>query len=695
MHRPRPIRRIALETIGVLVFYAVVAVAVTWPIAGSLHTRVLGVVDSDSSVLIWWFELLQHYGYHVTGTTHFTEVGVPYGSNQANGLNIQWAWSFYPAYLMTKVVGAVAAYNLTLLSGLTFTGAAAYALARRLGVGVLVAGWAGLVYLLFPWHVERAVVGHAQLIHSEGLPLVALSLLLLAEWRTRLRLAFFAGAVLLCWLSMGYFGVMAEVIVIVASFTWAFQADDRRRALRGAAGLTAIAIAVSVAVYVGSLAGDGDGGVGARRTTAELTQFGLRPLELIVPAGANPTFRRFEPAFWEPRRHHSNLQETSNYLGWITILLSALWLGRRWRRKVPATLASRITVPTLTVGGAALLLAFPGSISIGGHEWSLMPSRLLWEVVHPFRVPSRWTAVIMLALVVLGSLGLAELVKLARHRAPVRFRALVGTGIVLLAAVGSAVELRATHPGINYDPRIDPPEYTLLKGVPMGALAEYPLAAYEASSGSEYLLRQTRHHRPLISVPNPLSNENEGIRRSLVDPTAPGVAAKLAAIGVTGAITRPDTLSRALEVPIPDIPPKLVDGFALVGTTPDGASVWRVTAAPAPGVAYADVRTFETPLPDARGRIVQRLKGTSGAIRVVNLEHGTVAGTLHVIVYAEGGKAQSFTLGGRTLTATPAGTVVAIPVSGPSETAVTVTGGDSGPSTGLAIGPPWFGQATG
>lgn len=686
---------LVLETAIVLLAYGVVAAVVTWPIAGSLDSRVLGVVDSDSAVLIWWFDLLQHYGYHFTGTTHFTEVGVPYGSTQANGLNIQWAWSFYPAFLMTKVVGPVAAYNLTLLTGLAFSGTAAYALVRRLGVGVLVAGWAGLVYLVFPWHLERAVVGHAQLIHIEGLPLVALSLLLLAERRTHLRLVGLAGSVLLCWLSMGYFGVMANVVVAVASLAWALHESDRRRALRGAAGLTAIAVVVSASVFVASLAGDRDGGVGARRTTAELTQFGLRPLELVVPSGANPVFRRIDPLFWETRKHQSNIQETSNYLGWITILLSGFWVALRFRQRLPRTLGSRITVPTLAVAGVALLLSFPGSISIGGYEWSLMPSRVLWEAVPAFRVPSRWTAVLMLALVILGSLGLAELATRVRHHAPTRLRALVGTAVVALIAFGSVVELRVTHPGVNYDPRADPPEYALLSGVRRGALAEYPLAGYEASAGSEYLLRQTRHRRALLTVPNPLSNENEGIRRSLVDPTVPGAAAKLAAIGVTAVITRPDTLSRALEVPMPDVSPKLGDGFSLIDTTSDGTSVWRVTAAPAPAVAFADVRTFSLPLPNAQGRVVQRLDGPSGTIHVVRLAPGRAAGVLHVTVYADGSSPRRFTLGGRTLTATPMGTAVALPLDEPTDTALTLTDEGDDSSSGLAIGPPWFARATG
>lgn len=679
--------RIAIETICVLTFYSLVAAWVTWPIAGSPETHVLGVPDSDSSVLIWWFDVLQDRGYHFTGTTAYPEIGIPYGSELANGLNIQWAWSFYPAYLMTKAVGPVAAYNVTLLTGLLFSGAAAYALVRRLGVGVWVAGWAGLVYLLFPWHVERAVVGHAQLIHIEGLPLVALALVLLAERRTRLRLAFLAAAVLVCWLSMGYFGVMAIVMVAVASFAWALGAPDRTSALRAAAGLTAITVAVSGSVYVATLAGHKDGGVGARRTTAELTRYGLRPLELVVPAGANPTFRRFQPAFWETRKHGSNLQETSNYLGWITIGLAGFWLVAR-RRRDPDELSSRITVPALVVAGVAFLLSLPGSITVAGHEFTLMPSRLLWEIVRPFRVPSRWTAVLMLALVVLAALGLAELVRRVRRRFPARLAPASGIAVVVLAAIGSAAELRVTHPGIGYDPRVDPPEYALLARLPPGSLAEYPLAGYEASAGSEYLGRQRRHHRPLISVPNPFSNENEGIRRSLVDPTAPGVAPTLRAIGVTAVITRPNTLSRALEAPIPDVAPRLGEGFRLIGTA-DGVSVWKVTAEPAPAVAFADVRAFGTPLPDARGRIVQRLEQPSGTIHVTRPDGGTFVGTLHLRVYAVGAD-RRFTLGGRVHTATSAGTLVTASVVGRGDTTVLLTLGGSKAGPGVAVGAPWI-----
>ncbi|MFN8224474.1 MAG: hypothetical protein U0R50_14640 [Gaiellales bacterium] len=687
--------KLAVECVAVLLFYGLVAAWVTWPIAGSLGSRALGVVDGDSSVLIWWFEALQKYGYHVTGTTHLTEIGVPYGSNQANGLNIQWAWPFYPAYLMTKAVGPVVAYNLTLLSGLTLSGATAYALLRRLDVGVLVAGWGGLVYLVFPWHVERAVVGHAQLIHIEGLPLVALALVLLAEKQTRRRVAYLGGAVLLCWLSMGYFGVMAIVMVAAASLAWAVQQPNRRRGLRASAFVTAVSVGIAGLVFLASLAGGGDGGVGARRTPEELTRFGLRPLELVVPTSANPEFRRFVPGFWETRKHGSNIQETSNYVGWVTIGLAGTWALLLYRRRVFGGIGEQITIPALALGGVAFLLALPGSVAVRGHEWKLMPARLLWEVVRPFRVPSRWTAVIMLVLVVLASLALAELVRIARRSAPAHLSAAIGTALVVVAAALSVVELRATHPGVHYDPRVDPPEYGLLASVPAGALAEYPLAAFEASAGSEYLMRQRRHHRPLISVPNPFSNENEGLRRSLVDPEAPGVAAKLAAMGVSAAITRPDTLSRALEAPLPDVAPVPRDGFELVGTTASGASVWRIAAAPAPGLAYAEVDTFTTPYPDSKGRIVQRPEHPKAVIRVVRPKGGRIEGDLHVPVYADGEAPVPFVLGGRRLSATPSGTTVVIPVSTEGDAAVVLTSVDPESPPPVAIGSPWLTASSG
>ena len=675
-----------------LAAYGAIAVAVTWPIAGSLGSRVLGVVDSDSGAMIWWLDVLQRTGFDVVGTTRIVEVAAPFGADQSNALNIQWAWPLFPAYLMTNWLGAVTAYNLTLLTGLTFSGAAAYALGRALGASVLVAGWTGLVYLIFPWHVERAVAGHAALIHLECFPLLALALLLLARRRTRSRVALLAGAVLLCWLSSGYYGVMAIVVVGVASLTWALLSRPRGPALRAAGATTGIALAVSLAIGAVALAGGGDGGVGRARPVENVTRFGLRPLELVVPAPANPTLTRLEPGFWESRRHGSNIQETSNYLGWVTIVLAALWLVRLRRVTLPGAELRRVTAVAGAVGLVALVLALPGEIDLLGVRFSWMPSRLLYELVPAFRVPSRWTAVLVLAALVPATLGLVELVRTVRGRAGPARAAVAGAACVALVALVSVVELRATHPGVDYDPAVLPAEYALLGRVPVGKLAEYPLVQWEDTMNGAYVVRQRQHGRPLVNVaPSPWRSPvaAEGLRQALVDPEAPGVAPALAALGATSVITRPDTLSRALELRLTDRAPKLGAGFALVGTTPDDVSVWRVTAEPAPAVAWPDTGTFRPPHLDDRRRIVRELEGRRGEIRLERTDGGsaTVSGTLRLTVFADAPR--EVVVNGRRLTATAAGTPVAVPVrvpAGGATVTVAAAGGDRG---GIAISPPW------
>ena len=678
-----------LEVLLALAAYGALAVAVTWPIAESLDSRVLGVVDSDSGTMIWWLDVLQRMGYDIVGTSRIAEVAAPFGAEQSNALNIQWAWPLLPAYLLTKWLGAVAAYNLTLLTGLAFSGAAAYALGRALGASVLVAGWMGLAYLIFPWHVERAVAGHVTLIHLECFPLLAIALLLLARRRTRGRIALLGGAVLLCWVTSGYYGVMAMVVVAVASLTWALQARPLRPALRSAAATTGLAVAVSLAVAVAALAGGGDGGVGEARPLDNVDRFGLRPLELVVPAPANPTLARVAPGFWESRRHGSNIQETSNYLGWATIALALLWLVRLRRATRPGAELRRVTAVTAVVALVGFLLALPGLVELLGVRFAWMPSRLLYELLPAFRVPSRWMAVVFLAILVAATLGLAELVRLVRARTRPSLAAAAGGACVALVAVVSVIELRATHPGVLYDPAALPAEYALLARTPAGAIAEYPFVQWEDTMNGAYVVRQRQHGRSLVNVaPSPWRSPVEGLRRSLVDPRAPGAATTLAALGATAVITRPDTLGRALEQPLPERSPRLGSGFDLVGTTPEQVSVWRVTAGPAPAVAEADTGAFGLPRLDGRGRIVQELEGRDGAVLLRRTDRGSapMSGTLRLTVFAD--TPQDVLVGGRRVMATPAGTRVAVPVRVPAGGTSVIVRRPSGEGA-VSIGAPW------
>src|SRR5262249_50703739 len=69
----------------------------------------------------------------------------------------------------------------------------------------------------------------------------------------------------------------------------------------------------------------------------------------------------------------------------------------------------------------------------------------------------------------------------------------------------------------------------------------------------------------------------------LVDPVAPGTPAALSTLGVSTILVHPDVYtSLGLQKPAPTA---LGPGYRLVGRFPDGTSIWRVTAQPAPAFA--------------------------------------------------------------------------------------------------------------
>ena len=154
-----------------------------WPLVSGFGSTFIGSEGSDSSGAISWFwRLHQEGGYHLFGSTMHFVSGAPIGWEQGNGLNIQLLLFYYPGYLAAAVIGEVAAYNLVLLAGYVLSGVAMYLLTRYLGCSRLVSAWAGLVFIVFPSHLEHAE--QAALVHLEVLVVLVLALVVAAERRT-------------------------------------------------------------------------------------------------------------------------------------------------------------------------------------------------------------------------------------------------------------------------------------------------------------------------------------------------------------------------------------------------------------------------------------------------------------------------------------------------------------------------------
>jgi hypothetical protein len=280
----------------------------------------------------------------------------------------------------------------------------------------------------------------------------------------------------------------------------------------------------------------------------------------------------------------------------LTVGLAVAWLVLALRRRRVLDARARIA----TAGLAALVvvaLAFSARspVVVFGHAWSWTPSRVLWEIVPAIRVPSRWIAMLMTALVPLAALGLQASYAALARRASAR-AGLAAVSLVAAACIASVLELAVHRSDPIFRTVPVPPQYQALKRVSPGILAEYPLEHSDIE-----LLWQREHGRPLLGGA-PDGTYAADVSRSLADPRTPGTAAALARLGVTAVIMPVESHA------------KLGDGFELLERFGNGSSLWRVNAAPAPAVASLPDPDFLKPRRSSDGFFGQPLTGKTGDV---------------------------------------------------------------------------------
>ena len=584
------LRTVLPEAAVVLLGTTAFACVLLWPIVTDLGTTIFGNPGSDSTGSVAWFWQLKQEGYHVFGTTHHTLRGAPFGWDEGNGLNLQWLLPYYPGYLAARVVGEVAAYNLVVVSGYVLSGASMYVLVRYLGCARAVAAWAALVFIVFPWHIARAE--HASLLHLEVLVLLVMALVAAARRPSWSRFAFVGMATLACWLTSGYFGAMA-VVTAFAFSVGAGLTSGRRRGLLIVSGSAASALAATAIVSAAAFASGTGTDAGLDRQATDLWNYGLRPYELVVPFRSLVLGDRLDD-FYRARWHASNLMEARNYLGLLTIGLALGWLVlamRKWSRLGQHDRSATAGLVAAFVVGLAF--ALPSPVTIFGRDVLWTPSRLLWDAVPAFRVPSRWTPLLMTVLIPLAALGLQSVWRMIAQRG--RRGTVLAAGVVGAAMVLSFLELAI--PQVNTVRITTPPEYAAIGKVPPGILAEYPLG-----NSSIYRLWQRSHGRRIFNEA-PTDTVGDQARLVLQDPAQAGTAEALTLLGVTGIVIHPRSELAGIErwgVQVAPREPGGESGYRLLERFPNGASVWRVVA-PDAGALVTLPTGFASPKRQANG----------------------------------------------------------------------------------------------
>jgi len=577
--------RRVIEVVAVLVAYTAVWMAVTWDVVTHWGSRIYGVAGDPVGSTWWLWQYAKYLGYSLVGTTTITMSGAPIGWMRGDAVNLQAVLLYGPATLAAKVVGPVGAYNLMVITGMVLSSAAMYWLIRWLGFSWVVAGWAGVAYMFFPWHTLKAGI-HVTFTHLWLFPvlvLVTLWWLRQPSWR---RAALVGAVGLGLWLSSGYFGIVGFVgICAMAVVGWVILGRRTRRwgVSAGTAALpVAFGVLAAVLVYaIGSIGGGMAGGLSAQDVRG-LDVYGARLHQFLLPVGANPVFGSYTGDYLDANLHGGNDVESPLFVGWLTLALAlaaVIWLIVARRQMAPVhRWASAMGIALV---GVAFVFMLPSPFTFLGREWT-MPSKLIYDVTPSFRVPTRFMPLLMTGMVVLAAIGLGLII---RRLAPALPAGALRNGVVAvscaLLAAFSFGELTTVPPGPVYE--VGEREWVgMVKKTPPGVLAQYPLFGTTTLDDPDNLLQQTFHERPLgFNAPgDTLADE---ARTEVLDVAAPGTAGRLAGFGVTAITLRPqEQQHEGVLLPARTSPGP---GYRLVGRAGDGTSVWTVTARPDAAVA--------------------------------------------------------------------------------------------------------------
>ena len=241
---------------GVVLAYAAVAIAFTWPLAANLGTRLTGGTGGDTGVYVWNQWVFRHEFRDNGSFPYFTET--LFGAERPANLSLH-NYTRFQNLLAAPLIGrfgVVTTFNLVYLSMMVLTAYVTFLLARHVTRSSAESWIAGLLFAWSPLLVTRGM-GHFSLVAAAPLA-VFLLLLMRADGHERLRDAVLLG-VAMAWaastdvyyavycLLIGAIFVVARVVTIEPS-----PGAGHARAARWGLDVVILCVAALVATMAAS-----------------------------------------------------------------------------------------------------------------------------------------------------------------------------------------------------------------------------------------------------------------------------------------------------------------------------------------------------------------------------------------------------------------------------------------------------------
>ena len=575
-----------MQTVLAVGLYTAYAAYLTWPAVAHLSSVFYGAPGDAYGTMSFYRELSAH------AIDPFVHGAIPQFA-APEGQAIPWARDLAAApsiilqLALTSAFGQIAAFDLYSLLGYVVTGVATFLLIRRLTSNVwaaLIGGWA---FAFYPFAVLNGQ-GHTDYIHGWVFVLSVWRLLELLE-RPTPRNGVLAGAAVAFSMWWTPYFILIGGVTYAAVLAASLIIAGRRGELRASLPAQAIAATI-VVVFLGFLAalslGPTGESVGVRTNDlAEFNAYAARPLEYLLPDGRSLLLGGTTGPYLRQHIHGSNPTEATLYVG-VTMILLAIAAGvGLLRRRLPGDRARAAIVMAVIAAVAVVTSAPPHGEALGINV--PFPSDLIMKVTTTWRVYSRFVIVVMLALAVLGGIGLDVLTR--RRRAATRAMISLTVAAVVILDLGSRITVLEARTNGYLAPQVF---HVLARQPHIGLAAEYPLVPNGENSYNDLFYQDVDGFPRINGYLTGSMQEHRAL--SLANLAAPSTASRLAALGVHYVIL--ETTPPGYGQPPPGTPK---GGFRrLFGDA--FASLYEVTAAPAgPALPAADAGfSDDAALPD-------------------------------------------------------------------------------------------------
>jgi len=532
------------EFIAVALFFGALAALFMGPILWNFNSAVHGFWGDGTGGIIWMQSLgLPPFG----GMTDMANY--PIGDDLFKPELVTSALYVVPFWILTKLFGAVAAWNTIVFVSFWLCGVSMYYLAKKVARSRLAAIWAGVAFAYLPMHQYKAF-GHIAYVITFIFVFVLWQLLNFINNPTK-RNAIFLGLLFAAQFYMdGYFVLFGLLLVgvplvfVLVKYIWQLTRDtveEFKRFLVGCMVFVGTAVAALLPIVYVKLV------YGARIASslamsrgdfmANVKVYTARLYDFILPIETHPVVGGLVREIREVYNHDSNPSEYTLYLG-VVLLGLVVWtvyyfFFRKDSKKDPALSLKRNTIIILLVTATvAFLISLPPFITVFGHRIP-MPSGVISVLVQYWRVYARLVFIIDLLLVLVAAIGLAVWLTRTKKR---QTRVLI-VAILVFVTFFEYLSFNPFHrQDIWYYSRLSSTNQWLSQQEDIQVIAIYPLVDQPHPLASLYTTEQQVHGKKIINS-GAVTQRGSRLRASIAGLNDPQTGAVLKALGAQAVMT--------------------------------------------------------------------------------------------------------------------------------------------------------------